>query len=134
VRRGEGAIDVEDPTGIEDPSSGTKGDPPEPLGTEGGTRIKEDVPEACGTEVVVVVSWSPLGAEASRAPMTALMGEHEAPGGFSTEELSWVVGVHWVLMIGCTGTDVPVGDAQESRPITGRHDEEASGKSSTVHC
>jgi hypothetical protein len=134
VRRGEGATDVEDLTGTEDPSSGTKGDLPKPLGTEGGTRIKEDVPEACGTGAVIVVSWSPLGAEASRAPMTALMGGHEAPGGFGTRELSWVVGVRWVPMIGCIVTDVPVGDTQESRPVAGCHDEEASGKSGTVCC
>jgi hypothetical protein len=133
VRRGEGATNVEDLTCTEDPSSGTKGDPLEPLGTEGGTRIK-DVPKACGTGAVVVVSWSPLGAEVSRAPMIALMGGHEAPGGFGSGELSWVVGVRWVPMIGCTGTYVPAGDTQESRPVVGRHDEEALGKLGTVHC
>jgi hypothetical protein len=43
VHHGEGTVDIEDLVGAEDPSSRTKGDLPEPPGTEGGTGIKEDV-------------------------------------------------------------------------------------------
>jgi hypothetical protein len=111
VCRGEGVVDAENLVGTEDPSVGTERDLPKPPGTGGGTGIKEDVPEAPGMGVVVVVSWSLTGVEAPSAPVAALICGHETPRGFGTCGLLWAADARWMPMIGCTGTEAPAGDA-----------------------
>jgi hypothetical protein len=125
VCRGEGVVDAENLVGTEDPSVGTERDLPKPPGTGGGTGIKEDVPETPGMGVVV---------EASSAPVAALIGGHETPGGFGTCGLLWAADARWMPMIGCTGTEALAGDAYESGHVAMRCDEESSGKSCTVRC
>jgi hypothetical protein len=74
VHHGEGDVDAEDYVGAEDPGVVAERDTPEPPGTRVSMGIQEDVPEAHGTEAIIVVSWALMGVEAPNALVAALMG------------------------------------------------------------